>query len=149
VEVGKWNQLLCYSHKSKWREGTEFRCNLPYNTTELSYGKYKNTNTIRCHGSKMTTPRKRDQTSNIFKHAPKALCSQTHGNQKDQEKRLFLRMNSPSSLKKENNTHLLTAETTRQLSKTSYSVVSTLHSPAFTTFHNSGMYLLYHFFVFP
>lgn len=54
--------------------------------------------------------------SSIFNHAPNALCSQTHSNQKDQENSLFLWVNYQSRLKKKNDTYLLTVETTRQLS---------------------------------
>ena len=114
VEAGKKNQLLCYSRKSEWRKGTAF--NLPYNTINLSYGKSKNINTIRCHESKVTTPRKGDQMSSTCNHAPNVLCSQTYCNQKDQENSLFLRVNYQSRLKKKNNTHLLTVETTHQVS---------------------------------
>lgn len=93
---------------------TEFRCSLPYNTTNLSYRKYKNTNTIRCHGSKVTTPRRGDQVSSIFNHGPNVLYSQTNSNQ-DDKILCFLRINYQSRFKKQNNTHLLTVETTHQV----------------------------------
>lgn len=50
-------------------------------TALQSYGKYKNTNRIRCHGSKETRPRK-DKVTSTFNHAPNVLYSQIHNNKK-------------------------------------------------------------------